>query len=69
MNCFVPYFTDDVRNVTYYPKSTSYHFGVNLTCEAKGNPVPSFEWINEEGKYTSYSVYNNLTNDPLVVKQ
>jgi len=37
-----------VRNITYSPQQDKYEFGSNITCSAKGNPMPLYEWRNPE---------------------
>ena len=39
---------DSVRNISVSPLQEEYTVGTILTCDAKGNPEPQFEWQNED---------------------
>ena len=51
------FFKDGVRDTTYYPQRRIYEIGENITCTAKGNPSPTFEWESDKGNYIGPHVF------------
>ena len=42
------YVSDSVRHITFSSQEKKYEFGSKITCSARGNPSPQFEWRNKE---------------------